>query len=232
MRRKILAALAVVAVVLTGVAAAPAGAADVAPLEVVVTNRGGGPLEGAKVTVTRGPDVVATEVADAHGSVKVPLAAGDYAVRATFDSVCVTTSPAAASVHHVAGVASRASLTIDGVSVITGRLTADGAPAVGARVNASGAGKYRDLGAVDSDGRFAFEACPGVPYQVWGERPATNAGYFTTMRRASPSRTRGSRCTGSTGTSTSASAPTGTVTSVSTACCAGPTRSADTRPSR
>ena len=180
MRRKILAALATVTVVLTGVVAAPAGAADVAPLEVVVTNRGGGPLKGAEVTVTRGRDVVATEVADAHGSVKVPLAAGDYTVRATFDSVCVTASPAAASVQHVAGVASRAALTIDGVSVITGRLTADGAPAVGALVNASGAGKYRNLGAVDSDGRFAFEACPGVPYQVWGERSATSAGYFTT----------------------------------------------------
>ena len=46
MRRKILAALATVTVVLTGVVAAPAGAADVAPLEVVVTNRGGGPLKG------------------------------------------------------------------------------------------------------------------------------------------------------------------------------------------
>ena len=92
MRRKILAALATVTVVLTGVVAAPAGAADVAPLEVVVTNRGGGPLDGAKVAVRQGGAVVASGESDARGRLTTNLPTGTYQVTVTFSPTVPTYS--------------------------------------------------------------------------------------------------------------------------------------------
>ena len=150
MRRSVQAALTALALVATGLVAGPAGAADVAPLEVVVTNRGGGPLKGAEVSISRGGALVAKETADSRGRVEVPVFAGDYSVTATFGAMCASPAPVSATVTHASAAPSRVNLVIDGVSVITGRLTADGAPAVGAELYAypeDHSDPPRDLGA-------------------------------------------------------------------------------------
>ncbi|NKX94111.1 carboxypeptidase regulatory-like domain-containing protein [Sanguibacter hominis ATCC BAA-789] len=158
MRRTILAGAAAIAVAAAGLVAAPAGAADVTPLEVVVTNRGGGPLYGAEVAVRQGGAVVASGESDARGRLTTNLPTGTYQVTVTFADGCVAIAPGVSDVVLTAGSTQRLNLALDGPSVVSGRVTSKQLPVAGARIYLDSL-DLSEVAKADADGWYSFTLC-------------------------------------------------------------------------